>query len=149
MFALRFEKWLRVACGVCLLWLLVVQEKLWPWLLTSPVRAVATRSPGKAPPKNKLPYLLPDTLQSRWWAGDSQHGLRTLGSRDGVVSCGQQRPSRGTHDWPSTPAADAQGWRCLQSWIETIGSSPAEKSAPGALALAVRTCISLTGPPPA
>ncbi len=45
---MRLDKSLRVACGVGLLGLLVVQEKLWPWLLTAPEPPkppVATPSP--------------------------------------------------------------------------------------------------------
>ena len=145
MFARRLDNWLRVACGACPLWLLVVQEKLWPWLLSPPVPAASARLPGKPLPKSKLPYVVPDTLQSRWSATESQHGLRHSGNRDGVVSCGQQRPN--SSDSPDVTGADLAGWQHLQCRIQTVGAIPAPARAPRGQHSAVRTCISITGPP--
>jgi hypothetical protein len=155
MFILRLDKSLRVACGVGLLGLLVVQEKLWPWLLTPPdppKPSVTAPSPvGQTPGTDKrpspgLPYILPDTPLSRWPAGCFDQTLRyAAGDRDGVVSCGQQNPKSGTTAL-SAADADAGAWRrfqCLSGALRVVeGTAP-----PLGVIPAVRTCISRTGPP--
>lgn len=154
MFTLRLDKSLRVACGVGLLWLLVVQEKLCPWLLTPPDQpesAVAAGSAAKPPPtrdkraKPRLPHILPDTPLSRWPAGWFHHTLRqTPGDRDGVVSCGQQHPS--PTERPPAVGGDGLAWQCFQCPSEMVGLV-LHVALRADVDPAVRTCISRTGPP--
>jgi hypothetical protein len=161
MLILRLEKSLRVACGVGLLGLLVVQEKLWPWLLTAPdppQPPVAAADPtSQAPPtpdkraNPRLPYILPDTPLSRWPASCFDQTLRqTAGDRDGVVSCGQQDPKPGTTTLLPAAGADALAWRRFQSPSGAVGMvADATAALPLGVSTAVRTCISRTGPPSA
>jgi hypothetical protein len=158
MFTLRLDKSLRVACGFGLLWLLVVQEKLCPWLLTPPSESdSAAITPGSAPqarpasdkrPKPRLPHILPDTPIPRWPVGWLQQTLRqAVGDRDGVVSCGQQNP--GSRSSEPAPAADANllGWRRFQCLVQMAGPVSSGTASSPHVDPAVRTCICRTGPP--
>ncbi len=155
MFILRLDKSLRVACGVGLLGLLVVQEKLWPWLLTAPDAPqppVAAPDPtGQRPgtekrPNPRLPYILPDTPFSRWPAGCFDQTLRrAAGDRDGVISCGQQNPSGAATPLPAADAGDL-AWQHLQWLSGAVGVVDTTAPLLG-VSPAVRTCISRTGPP--
>ena len=154
MFTLRLDKSLRVACGAGLLWLLVVQEKLCPWLLTPPDQpkpAIASGSAAHPQPahdkraKPRLPHIVPDTPLSRWPAGWFHHTLRQIaGDRDGVVSCGPQNPS--TTERPPAAGADLPTWHRFQCLSEAVGSVLHATPLAG-VDRAVRTCISRTGPP--
>jgi hypothetical protein len=158
MFILRLDKSLRVACGVALLWLLVVQEKLCPWLLTPPSEPDSSAvAPGSAPrarpasekrPKPRLPHILPDTLIPRWPAGSLQQTLRQAGDdRAGVVSCGQQHPG-GRSSVPVTAAdADLLGWRRFQCCVQVTGPVLPGGGLSPHVDPAVQTCICRTGPP--
>jgi len=158
MFILRLDKSLRVACGVGLLGLLVVQEKLWPWLLTAPdppQPPVAAPGPtGQTPgtdkrPNPRLPYIVPDTPLSRWPAGCFDQTLRyAAGDRDGVVSCGQQHPTSGATLPLLAADADARAWQRFQCLSGAVGVVEATAPPLGVIA-AVRTSISRTGPPQA
>jgi hypothetical protein len=156
MFVLRLDKSLRVACGMGLLGLLVVQEKLWPWLLTAPdppKPPVAAPPAGQTPgsgnrPSPTPPYVVPDTPPARWTAGCFDPTLhRAAGDRDGVVSCGQPSPT--SHAGPLLAVdADALAWRCFQCPGGTLGIVADRAPALGMRA-PLRTCITPTGPPPA
>jgi len=154
MFILRLDKSLRVACGVGLLGLLVVQEKLWPWLLAVPEarQPAAAASPptdggSESKPNPRLPYILPDTPLSRWPAGCFDQTLRrAAGDRDGVVSCGQQDPK--SRDTTSFTAADfSLAWHRFQCPSGPSGAAIDGPAQPAVVSPAVETCISPTGPP--
>jgi hypothetical protein len=158
MFALRVDKWLRVVAGFGLLGLLVVQEKVWPWLLKAPggpdTRAVAPGHASKTDPASEkrvkpgLPLILPDTPISRWPAGWLYQTTRhTAGDRDGVTSCGPQNPrSAGPQRLPAL-GADPLAWHCFQTAADGPRCADLVTQQPCHADPAVHTCISRTGPP--
>jgi hypothetical protein len=157
MLTLRLDKWTRVVTGLGLLLLLVAQEKVCPWLATS-ARFVTTPEPEKKGPPTKhdqekrhhtrqiLPHVVWDATPARWPLAWTPAGLRhSTGAREGVVSCGQERPTLGA-DTARLADGDLHDWlRLLQADI------PLRPLSPVALTRipdpAVRTSIHPTGPP--
>ncbi len=135
----RLERWLRVSAGLGVLLLLVAQEKVWPWALrglpleqpavdqqqplvpqtlaTSAADVADTSAPTDEEQKDQpvcLPYMVPDACAPRW--PTTCHPFETrqsIGTRDGVVSCGSRHPGeRAGVD--TLPLAIIPDWRVLQ-----------------------------------
>lgn len=157
----RVNKWLRIACGLGLLLLLVVQQKLCPWLVNPPPEpGQRTTEPtalplgeSRLPQKHaatRLPFLLPGSPPSspRWPTAWNQIALRhTMGWRDGVVASGAFRAARDTND---THVSDQHAawyvWR-LPRPTDTQFTPAGPQVVHATTDPTLRTSISRTGPP--
>ncbi len=106
MLTFRLQKWLRVSAGLSLFVLLAVQEKVCPWTrAASPASDIGSPASHEDPATTNsdesesneeaafVPHVLPDTAAPRWSANAGHVALRQIiGARDGVQSCGRQRP---------------------------------------------------------
>jgi hypothetical protein len=152
MLSLWADKLARVGSGLGLLLLLAAQENVCPWLIAQPATPPATpvsENPNEQPkrPKPSLPLVLRDAPPRPKLAGWAHATMRqACGDRDGVVSCGSRNPQQ-DESGPQGVAANPLAWHALQSPVEPNGVSVCAGGCRPKNELALRSCITPTGPP--